>query len=186
LLEALKILRLSIAKENRVPAFVVFSDSTLTDMCMKMPATIEELLDVSGVGQVKAERYGQAFLDIINNHTTSDDLGHINIRPTEYRAEDVSITEEAVTVSAIADRINVQLIQIGFKKLTGVRINDWLIAGDYLMLTEINGKNFKVPTEKGEQLGITAQMRDIRGETTSLNFFDEHAQRFIAKNAKEI
>lgn len=45
-----------------MPAFVIFSDSTLIDMCMKLPSTNEELLEVSGVGQVKLKRYGDKFL----------------------------------------------------------------------------------------------------------------------------
>ncbi|MCL2575085.1 MAG: DNA helicase RecQ [Defluviitaleaceae bacterium] len=63
--DALKALRLQIATENRLPAFVVFSDATLVDMCKKMPQNMEQMLTVSGVGQVKAERYGKAFLEVI-------------------------------------------------------------------------------------------------------------------------
>jgi len=62
---ALRALRLSIAKKQNLPAFVIFPDSTLTDMCVKLPQTKEELLRVSGVGQVKANRYGEMFLSAI-------------------------------------------------------------------------------------------------------------------------
>jgi ATP-dependent DNA helicase RecQ len=65
LFESLKALRMEIARENGLPAFVIFHDSTLMAMCAKMPANISELLEVPGVGQVKAARYGQAFLDAI-------------------------------------------------------------------------------------------------------------------------
>jgi ATP-dependent DNA helicase RecQ len=65
LLSALKDLRLKIAKEQNQPAFVIFHDSTLTDMCIKLPTTAEELLEVSGIGKVKAEKYGTAFLALI-------------------------------------------------------------------------------------------------------------------------
>jgi len=65
LFAVLRKLRLTIAKEQNVPAFVIFPDSTLTDMCVKAPATNEELLNVSGVGQVKLERYGERFLKAI-------------------------------------------------------------------------------------------------------------------------
>ncbi|MCL2378117.1 MAG: DNA helicase RecQ [Defluviitaleaceae bacterium] len=65
LFERLKELRLTIATEQKVPAFVILHDSSLTDMCIKLPKTIDELLRVSGIGQVKADRFGQRFLDAI-------------------------------------------------------------------------------------------------------------------------
>ena len=51
---------------NFVPAYVVFTDATLRDMCAKMPTDEQELLQVSGVGERKAHRYGKAFLEEIN------------------------------------------------------------------------------------------------------------------------
>ena len=68
LFEILRSVRAEIAKEQSLPAFVIFHDSTLTDMCAKLPKTEEEFLEVSGVGKVKAERYGERFLDAINGH----------------------------------------------------------------------------------------------------------------------
>ena len=65
LFAALRELRLAIASEQNVPAFVIFPDSTLIDMCLKLPATKAEFLNVSGVGQVKLERYGERFLEAI-------------------------------------------------------------------------------------------------------------------------
>jgi len=65
--EALRSTRSGIASENNVPAFVVFSDATLIDMCEKHPLTDEELLSVSGVGGVKLERYGERFLSVLKD-----------------------------------------------------------------------------------------------------------------------
>ncbi|MDD4700191.1 MAG: DNA helicase RecQ, partial [Oscillospiraceae bacterium] len=50
LFEKLKTLRFSIASEQKVPAFVIFSDASLTDMCMKLPQNADEFLNISGVG----------------------------------------------------------------------------------------------------------------------------------------
>ena len=61
----LKALRRELADENNVPAYIVFSDATLIDMCKKLPTTSEELLEVSGVGKVKLELYGDRFLQIL-------------------------------------------------------------------------------------------------------------------------
>lgn len=65
LLAALKNLRKHFAAEAHVPAFVVFSDASLRDMCQKLPLSIEEFLQVSGVGNAKAEKYGQNFTELI-------------------------------------------------------------------------------------------------------------------------
>ena len=66
LLTALKALRTRLAKEEKVPAYVIFSNTTLEDMAAKQPKTMEQFLNVSGVGAVKAERYGNAFLEAIS------------------------------------------------------------------------------------------------------------------------
>ena len=69
LLADLKALRLKLAEKENVPAFVVFSNATLEDMAKKQPKTIEEFLTVSGVGAVKARRYGTAFLKELEKHS---------------------------------------------------------------------------------------------------------------------
>ena len=65
LFEALRKLRLEIAKEEAMPPYIVFSDKTLIDMCIKCPSNEEEMLEVSGVGENKLKKYGQRFLEEI-------------------------------------------------------------------------------------------------------------------------
>ncbi len=65
LFQKLRELRLSIAKEQNVPPYVIFHDSTLIDMIIAMPKNLSEMGQISGVGQSKLERYGKAFLKII-------------------------------------------------------------------------------------------------------------------------
>ncbi len=67
LMTRLKELRLKLAREKNVPAFVIFSDAALYDMCSRIPTNEDEFLQVSGVGRVKLEAYGKVFLDVINN-----------------------------------------------------------------------------------------------------------------------
>ena len=67
LLSALKTLRFRLAREAGVPAYVVFSNATLADMAALRPLDMEEFLQVSGVGRVKAERYGETFLKAIRD-----------------------------------------------------------------------------------------------------------------------
>jgi ATP-dependent DNA helicase RecQ len=65
LFESLRALRSRIAAEEEVPAYIVFSNAALADMAARRPRTAEEFLQVSGVGRVKAERYGERFLACI-------------------------------------------------------------------------------------------------------------------------
>ncbi len=65
LFEELRALRKRLADEQNVPAYVVFSDATLAEMAARRPGTYAELLEVSGVGQTKLERYGDVFLEAI-------------------------------------------------------------------------------------------------------------------------
>ena len=65
LFERLRVLRMEIAKEEKIPPYIVFSDKTLISMCQLRPKNLEELLEVSGVGVVKAEKYGERFLHLL-------------------------------------------------------------------------------------------------------------------------
>ncbi len=68
LFEALRAERTSIAKSLGVPPYVVFPDTTLIAFASERPRTHKEMLGISGVGQSKLERYGDAFLDVILSH----------------------------------------------------------------------------------------------------------------------
>jgi ATP-dependent DNA helicase RecQ len=74
LFNELKKLRLSIAKEENMPPYIIFSDRTLVDMCVKMPFTKEQMLAVNGVGENKYARYGERFIQCIVDCTDEADL----------------------------------------------------------------------------------------------------------------
>lgn len=74
LFQRLKSLRRALADEAGVPAFVVFSDSTLKDMCRIIPQTDEAFLSVSGVGTAKLARYGEPFLKAIAEHLMAGEM----------------------------------------------------------------------------------------------------------------
>lgn len=65
LFQQLKALRAKIAKVQSVPAFVIFTDAALRDMCIKLPQNLKSFLEVNGVGQTKANRYGERFIKLI-------------------------------------------------------------------------------------------------------------------------
>jgi len=68
LFERLKKLRKTIADQNNLPAYIVFSNRTLQDMTEKMPTDKPSMMDVSGVGQQKFATYGQIFIDEISGY----------------------------------------------------------------------------------------------------------------------
>lgn len=63
--EKLRELRMEIAREEKVPPYLVFSDKTLVHMCVEKPADRAGMLSVSGVGEYKYEKYGERFLEEI-------------------------------------------------------------------------------------------------------------------------
>ena len=63
--ENLRALRTEIAREEHVPPYIVFSDKALIDMCIRLPQTPQEMLQVNGVGQNKLEKYGERFLNVL-------------------------------------------------------------------------------------------------------------------------
>ena len=65
--DRLRELRREIASEKGIPPYIVFSDKTLKDLSVKQPESKEAMLEVHGIGEVKFERYGEAFLGIFQN-----------------------------------------------------------------------------------------------------------------------
>lgn len=67
LLDRLKQLRHKLANSERVPAYVIFTDAALMDMCRKLPQSKAEFLNISGVGEVKLNKYGDKFMEVIGS-----------------------------------------------------------------------------------------------------------------------
>ena len=83
--EALRTLRRKLAEEHSVPPYVIFPDSTLLEMLREQPEDLDDMAQISGVGARKLERYGAAFLEVLNNQgsttatpapASSNDLRH--------------------------------------------------------------------------------------------------------------
>lgn len=74
LFEILRVLRKEIASEERVPPYFIFSDTTLKEMSTRYPATKEHLMDVSGVGELKLEKYGEKFAETIKKYVEENNI----------------------------------------------------------------------------------------------------------------
>ena len=72
LFERLRVIRKRFAEEQKVPPFVIFSDKTLHEMCRHFPKTESEMRQITGVGDVKLERYGRKFIEEIRAYVESN------------------------------------------------------------------------------------------------------------------
>lgn len=68
LLVSLKALRLTLAQERKVPAFVILHDATLNEIARTRPTTLDQMASISGIGPRKLEQFGQAFMEIVTAH----------------------------------------------------------------------------------------------------------------------
>ncbi|MCQ2416611.1 MAG: DNA helicase RecQ [Oscillospiraceae bacterium] len=68
LFQILRRTREKLAEREYVPAYIIFTDATLRDMCRKKPKTMEEMLSISGVGKYKLDKYGETFLKVITSY----------------------------------------------------------------------------------------------------------------------
>ncbi|HSN48860.1 MAG TPA: DNA helicase RecQ [Flavobacterium sp.] len=79
LMGMLRDLRKKTAKRLGVPPFVVFQDPSLEDMALKYPITIDELINIHGVGEGKAKKYGKEFVELISRYVEDNDI----VRPDD-------------------------------------------------------------------------------------------------------
>ena len=68
LLAALKAMRLTLAQERKVPAFVILHDATLHEIAHKRPTTLDQMASINGIGPRKLEQFGQPFLEVVAGH----------------------------------------------------------------------------------------------------------------------
>ncbi len=66
--ERLRSLRLELARNSSLPAYTVFNDRTLKELAARLPGTLEEMLNISGIGQAKLDKYGEVFLKVIRQY----------------------------------------------------------------------------------------------------------------------
>lgn len=191
-------LRKKIADDRQVPPFVIFSNVSLIDMCNKLPNDLDEFKNISGVGQFKLDEFGKEFIEVIANYTKEN-----NIQPLESIEEDkkqkkyindytVDVSDEAVGVNVIAKRINNLILTNRRKRITGVKIGDWLLAEGYLCVKDSDdGKKDKIPTDYGIEKGIIVEERTVLSDGIQIqkydiNLYPKDLQQFIIDNIQKI
>lgn len=197
LYDKMKELRFRLAKENNVPAFVIFSDATLIDMCKKCPANQREMLEVSGVGEVKSQRYGTLFLNLIAEHgitergetqKASENEKALSLPELcDYIKDSFVPSEEAVSVTVLADMLSALLLQKSNIKLSGAQLSKFYEEKGFLQTETSDGKNNRVANPAGNALGITVKDKtDAKGNTYRQNFYNASAQKWAAENLLEL
>lgn len=79
----LKDLRKQMARKENLPPFVIFQDPSLEDMSIQYPIKMDELIQITGVGAGKAQKYGKPFLDLINRYVEDNEI----IRPMDMQVK---------------------------------------------------------------------------------------------------
>lgn len=195
LFEKLRKLRAETASEQRIAAFMVFSDATLRDMCAKRPTTPAAFLEVSGVGEKKARQYGEAFLACIRNHlappekprkkTDAADLLPFSL--TQAEREQFAFSDEPIGIAAITRALNALIDPGVMQTLKCTSITDYLVQQGVLVVSESDdGKTLKLPTPRGHILGIRTERREGRDGPYTAVLYGRAAQRFILYQLDEI
>jgi len=92
----LKDLRKSISQKENLPPFIIFQDPSLEDMCIQYPTSLEEMVNITGVGVGKAQKYGKPFVDLIKQYVEENEID----RPQDFIVKSV-VKKSAIKVFII-------------------------------------------------------------------------------------
>ncbi|MBC8475043.1 MAG: RecQ family ATP-dependent DNA helicase, partial [Bacteroidetes bacterium] len=153
LFKMLKDLRKEIAKGKGVPPFVVFQDPSLEDMTLQYPISMEELQNIVGVGQGKAKRYGQPFLDVIIQYVEENDIE----RPEDFVVK--SIVNKSGSKVSIIRNIDKKLPLEDIAKAQGKKIDE--------LITEI-----EAIVASGTKINIDYHLNELLDEEAQEEIFE--------------
>ena len=153
LFKILKDLRKEIAKGKGVPPFVVFQDPSLEDMTLQYPISMEELQNIVGVGQGKAKRYGQPFLDVIIQYVDENDIE----RPEDFVVK--SIVNKSGSKVSIIRNIDKKLPLEDIAKAQGKKIDE--------LITEI-----EAIVASGTKINIDYHLNELLDEDAQEEIFE--------------
>lgn len=203
LFEVLRRLRMQIAQEMAVPPYIVFSDKSLFDMCRQVPSNMEQMLDISGVGRRKYEKYGELFIQAIqrfvNEHPNAE-LTYGDFRITEKNstsktrygkknkkeffisreeAERYTYSEMAY-ISEIKEKLNSLRNENLCKTISAKSIFEYLSSQGFVEEIFADGIWQKIPTQKGKDADIVlVEKRSSSGTTYQVLMYPEPIQRMI-------
>ena len=148
LYDVLKNLRLELARTMKVSAFIVFTNATLRELCIRKPTTMEELLEVPGIGENKAKNYGEAILNVIRGYIGCEQkLNAENEEISNSETPESSTEEEGYIRDA-------ESIGKGYawKTAIGLQAVDGLKPSEYLIDTAIKNIEGKITLKEAQEL----------------------------------
>ena len=114
LFESLKQLRNKIAREENVPPYVVFSDSTLMDLATYLPILKDDLFKISGFGSFKIEKYGEPFLDAVQDYCIANKIAtRISLKQPKRERKNTTERKPSPERSSDTKRLSYQLFKEG-------------------------------------------------------------------------
>lgn len=210
LFDILREFRLSLAREEGVPPYIICSDKTLTDMCIKLPMNKQEMLNVNGIGESKYEKYGERFIGKLREFTGGEilklyyedaldeqDILSTEIQPAKRkgRKAEFSLTleieqqikyREKATISDFVKQLNSYRNEDSMKCLTTTFLTSKLVEEGYLKEEMIDGRSWKRTLEQGQELGIYEERRiNPSGMEYQVLIYKKQAQEFLVKSLKE-
>ncbi|WP_348823473.1 DNA helicase RecQ [Flavobacterium aestuarii] len=118
LMSMLRELRKKVAKKLGVPPFVVFQDPSLEDMALKYPISQSELINIHGVGEGKAKKYGKEFIELISRYVEENDI----IRPDDLVVKSTGVN--SVNKLYIIQNIDRKLALTDIASAKGLKMDD--------------------------------------------------------------
>ncbi|WP_281322636.1 DNA helicase RecQ [Flavobacterium aestivum] len=118
LMTMLRELRKKVAKKLGVPPFVVFQDPSLEDMALKYPISQEELVNIHGVGEGKAKKYGKEFVSLISRYVEDNDI----VRPDDLVVKSTGVN--SINKLYIIQNIDRQLALTDIASAKGLKMDD--------------------------------------------------------------
>ena len=144
LFKILKDHRKKIAKANSLPPPIIFLEPSLTDMANQYPITMEEMGQIQGVGQGKAQKYGQSFIDIIKKYVEDNDIE----RPSDMVVR--SLANKSANKIYIIQNIDKKLPLSDIASAKGITVDELLTemesivdSGTRLNLSYLIDENFE-------------------------------------------
>lgn len=207
LFERLRALRTEIAREESLPPYIIFSDKTLVDMCVKAPLEKQEMMQVNGVGENKYARFGERFLAAVRDYTGGvrekyyfGDAGELAAQDSgvqhaarntahKKRKVDFYLTVEQAAqfpyaekylAAEIGEKLNQLRDPETVKKTSGAELLRKMQAMDYAGETYQDGIRRRYVTKKGIAAGLLIGPRiSKKGTEYEDIYFSLQAQKMI-------
>jgi len=185
----LRRLRTKIALEQNLPTYIIFSDASLHDMCVRMPENEEEFLRVSGVGDKKLQLYGEEFIKLIKAYKYSNlNENRQNIISKFNKSSDKIPFDGIISLTNVCKNIlSVTEIDINLKKLR-TAITNWLSDNGYISrVPDAKGRLSSRIGEKSDEAGIVElEKEDQKGNKYCNVYYTPTAQEFIVRHFNDI